>query len=179
MKLNTIIFIKLLLLQIILNPVYGQKKTADTTLKAILIIGRKISEPASAIEKMDKIADLLTKNRVKVYKFYYNNANWQNIIKVSKDCSFFIYYGHGGRLGDDNNFGGFFINTDITASQILSELKLKENALVIFKSVCGGAGFSADDRIDIGTDEAKKRVCSYASPFFKIGSAAYYANNIS
>lgn len=51
--------------------------------------------------------------------------------------------------------------------------------MVIFKSVCGGAGFSADDRIDIGTDEAKKRVCSYASPFFKIGSAAYYANNIS
>ena len=54
---------------------------------------------------------------------------------------------------------------------------MKNNALVLFKSVCRGAGSSAGDNDDIGIKVAKERVTSYAYPFFEIGAAGYYANN--
>ena len=51
--------------------------------------------------------------------------------------------------------------------------------MVLFKSVCGGAGSSAGDNGDIGCKEAELRVSDYAEPFLKLGASTYYANNYS
>ena len=51
------------------------------------------------------------------------------------------------------------------------------NAIVIFKSVCGGAGSSASDDGDIGIRKAIERVSDYSKPFLSIGASAYYADN--
>jgi hypothetical protein len=59
----------------------------------------------------------------------------------------------------------------------VNDLKLRSNAIVIFKSVCGGAGSSASDDGDIGIKKAIERVSDYSRPFLNIGASAYYANN--
>lgn len=56
-------------------------------------------------------------------------------------------------------------------------MKLRKGAIVLFKSVCRGAGSSADDNGDIGITEAKTRVTDYSKPFFDIGAGCYFANN--
>jgi hypothetical protein len=66
---------------------------------------------------------------------------------------------------------------DIDFAEILEDLKLKDDAVVVFQSVCNGAGSSAGDDGDIGIIEAKNRVYHYAYPFFEIGASVYYANN--
>ncbi len=70
------------------------------------------------------------------------------------------------------------IKTSITSKKIIEELKLSPNSIVIFKSVCRGAGSSAGDNGDIGITEAVKRVTDYSKPFFDIGASCYYANNM-
>ena len=59
----------------------------------------------------------------------------------------------------------------------MSYLRLKANSIVIFQSVCGGAGSSASDDGDIGIRKSIERVSDYSRPFLNIGAAAYYANN--
>lgn len=157
-------------------PIFAQS-TDLTKLKALLIVGHQEDGTKSAIEKMDKIAKLFSENGIKVYKFYNDNANWNEIIKVSKYCNFLVYSGHGSTMGENGNVGGICISSMISTDELLKDLRLKENALVIFKSVCNGAGSSAGDNHDIGIAEAKKRVTYYAYPFFEIGASAYYANN--
>jgi hypothetical protein len=80
-------------------------------------------------------------------------------------------------MGVNGNTGGLCLNKMISTEQILKELQLKKNAIVLFKSVCGGAGSSAVDSKDIGIEEAATRVTDYAQPFFTIGAACYYADN--
>ena len=80
-------------------------------------------------------------------------------------------------MGINGNTGGLCLNQMITTKQIMEELQLKKNAMVLFKSVCGGAGSSASDESDIGIEEANTRVSDYAQPFFSIGAACYYAGN--
>jgi hypothetical protein len=153
------------------------QKDHSVKLKAILIVGHQEDGTKEAISDMDKIADLFTQNGVFVYKYYDNDANWNEIINVSKSCSFFVYSGHGSRMGKNGNAGGICINPTISTSELIASLRLRDNSLVIFKSVCFGAGSSAGDDNDIGIVEAKKRVSSYSYPFFKVGASGYYANN--
>ncbi|MBM78141.1 MAG: hypothetical protein CL846_06635 [Crocinitomicaceae bacterium] len=127
---------------------------------------------------MNKIGDFLESRGVKVHKFYNNNSDWEKIKEASKNAHFFIYSGHGSNMGK-NGTGGLVLEDWITNDQIQNELKLKENALVLFKSVCGGAGSSAGDNGDIGCKEAELRVSDYAEPFLKLGASTYYANNYS
>jgi hypothetical protein len=54
---------------------------------------------------------------------------------------------------------------------------LKKNALVLFQSVCYGAGSSAGDDTDIGIVEAEKRVLNYAKTFVNNGVGCYFAIN--
>jgi hypothetical protein len=156
--------------------VFGQSNYSSN-LKAILIVGHQEDGTRSAIESMDKIASLFLENGVTVYKFYDKQANWDEILNVAKSCSFFVYSGHGSTLGENGNVGGICINSMVSSAELMRNLRLKENALVLFKSVCNGAGSSAGDDLDIGIYEAKKRVSSYAYPFFEVGASAYYANN--
>lgn len=156
--------------------VHGQNNPA-AGLKALLVVGYQEDQTPAAIQSMNKIADLLKSHGVLVYKFYDKEADWNKIIAVSPECSFFIYSGHGSTMGPNGNVGGLCIKTMISTKELVSQLKLKTNALVLFQSVCYGAGSTAGDDEDIGIEEAKNRVRNYASPFFEVGATAYYANN--
>ncbi len=176
MKLNILsIFSTLWISSLFAYPVLGQAAPKD--LKAILIVGHQEDGTGKAIKDMDKIADLFVENGVAIHKFYDDKANWPQIIETAKECNFFVYSGHGSNRGEHGNVGGICINSTVSSSEIINKLRLKKHALVLFKSVCNGAGSSASDEQDIGINEAKKRVTYYAYPFFEIGASAYYANN--
>jgi hypothetical protein len=147
-------------------------------LQAILIVGRQEDGTASAMEEMDRIAQVFEKNGVLVKRFYDKNAEWSQIVKAAPMASFLVYSGHGSTLGEGGSAGGLCINEYVTAEMIKSELRLRPNALVLFQSVCMGAGSSAGDDGDVGLDIARARVAAYAKPFLNCGASAYYANNI-
>lgn len=176
MKYFKFIFTLLCMYLILANPAIGQSNYS-TNLKAILIVGHQEDGTQNAIAGMDKLANLFLENGVTVYKFYDKKANWDEILNVSKNCNFFVYSGHGSTMGENGNVGGICINSMVSSAELMRELRLKQNALVIFKSVCNGAGSSAGDDLDIGITEAKTRVTNYAYPFFEVGASAYYANN--
>ncbi|MBI3143508.1 MAG: hypothetical protein HYZ16_11840 [Bacteroidetes bacterium] len=146
---------------------------------ALLVVGHQEDGTAKAMSEMDSIAKLFEKNGIGVFTFYDATATWEKIVKAAPKCHFFVYSGHGTRLGSDGSPGGLCITSRISSSYIQENLRLKENALVLFKSVCMGAGSSAGDTADIGLTEAKNRVAHYAQPFMAIGAAGYYANNYS
>jgi len=149
----------------------------DTPLEAVLIVGNTEQNTISSIKKMNQVALIFEKQGIKVTKFYNRNTSWEAIKTAAKTASFFVYSGHGSTMGVDGNTGGLCLNKMISTEQILKELQLKKNAIVLFKSVCGGAGSSAVDSKDIGIEEATTRVTDYAQPFFTIGAACYYADN--
>lgn len=144
---------------------------------ALLLVGHLEDGTTSAIQEMNKIADLFQANGVGVYKFYDHNAKWEDVKRVASQCSYLVYSGHGSNLGIQGEVGGLMITPSVSTDKLLSELRLKNNSLILFKSVCYGAGSTAGDNEDIQVYEAKKRVSEYAYPFFEIGAAAYYANN--
>ena len=146
-------------------------------LEAVLVVGNTEESTKSAIEEMNSLALVFMKNGIKVTKFYDKNTNWESIKVAAKTASFFVYSGHGSTLGINGATGGLCLNNFISTEQILADFRLKKNALVLFKSVCGGAGSSADDTKDIGIDEAAQRVTDYSYPFFGIGASCYYADN--
>ena len=158
------------------------ENTGDDTLfpslKAVLIVGPQEGNTASAIEKMKKIAAFFKKKGVEVESYYDDKAVWENIKDAAKDADFFIYSGHGTSLGEDGKTGGLCLSARISSKEITEELELGENAVVIFKSVCMGAGSSASDHEDIGIEEAETRVSDYSMPFFELGASCYYANNM-
>lgn len=149
----------------------------STPLEAVLIVGNTEKGTLSSIRDMNALALIFENRDIKVTKFYDRNTNWESIKKAAKTASFFLYSGHGSNMGINGKTGGLCLNQMITTKQILEELQLKKNAVVLFKSVCGGAGSSADDSTDIGIEEATTRVTDYAQPFFTIGAACYYADN--
>lgn len=152
-----------------------------TSLKAVLIVGPQEDGTSEAIKKMDRIANFLKSKAVTVHTFYDSKSVWSNIVTASNGAHFFIYSGHGSTLGGGGKVGGLCLASSnmISSEKMVAELKLAKNAMVLFSSVCGGAGSSADDTKDIGIEEASTRVTDYARPFFKTGAGAYYANNMS
>jgi len=147
-------------------------------LKAILIVGPLEDITASSIDYMDEIGEFLQSKGVEVHRFYNTKADWDKIKAASKGANFFIYSGHGSTLGEGGKSGGLCLQSMVSSKKIVEELQLHSNAMVIFKSVCRGAGSSADDSGDIGIKEATIRVSDYATPFFKTGASCYYANNL-
>jgi hypothetical protein len=156
---------------------YSTKVNLTIPLEAVLVVGNIEENTKTAIREMDSLALIFTYNKVKVTKFYDVNTNWEDIKAAAKTASFFVYAGHGSNLGINGATGGLCLKEYIYTKQILEELQLKKNAMVLFKSVCGGAGSSADDYKDIGIEEATQRVIDYSYPFFSIGASCYYADN--
>ena len=113
MKNLTLIFITIWMILFLLIPTFGQNDLSKD-LKAILIVGHQEDGTKKAMESMNKIAVLLQQKGVIVYKFYNHEANWEEIVKVSKKCNFFIYSGHGSTVGVDGNTGGLCINSIIS-----------------------------------------------------------------
>jgi hypothetical protein len=67
----------------------------------------------------------------------------------------------------------------ISAATIVKELHLHKNALILFHTVCMGAGSSASDDHEIDVNMALQRVSNYADAFIQLGAGGYYANNYS
>ena len=142
----------------------------------MLVIGSDVNQK-NAEAQMKKIELFLDSMNFKVHTFYDPNNSWDDIKKASKDASVFIYRGHGTHLGIDGGFGGIVIDEFVSGKRIADELKFNNSPLVMFISVCGGAGSSAGDETDIGISEAQDRVFGSALPFFLVGAKGYYANN--
>lgn len=140
-------------------------------LKAVLLVGPQEDGTAASIRGMNEIAAFLESKSVTVYKFYDEKTDWDKISIAGEGASFFIYDGHG------NNSCNLNLKNTIDKNRIIRELKLKQNAIVLFQSVCYGAGSSASDDGDIGKIEAFKRVNSYAKVFFDAGAECYFAIN--
>lgn len=141
---------------------------------AVCIIG---SDTTPDYESMNRVVSLLERNGYTVYEFFDPNNHWNDIKKVASDATVFVYSGHGTTMGIDGGYGGLVIDDYITAKKIANELHFKHKALVIFSSVCGGAGTSASDDNDIGLEEAKRRVLGSALPFLMAGAGGYFAIN--
>jgi len=145
-------------------------------LRAVIIVGDQQDGTVSAIKEMEEIHSFFKSKNVIVKTFYHPKTSWKNIVIASKDASFFVYRGHG-MSWPDGKYGGLDLDVAISSEDIMNDLKLKANAIVIFKSVCGGAGSSASDDGDIGIRKALERVSDYSIPFLNIGATAYYADN--
>jgi hypothetical protein len=145
-------------------------------LRAVIIVGDQQDGTIDAIEDMENIHTFFKSKNVIVKTFYHPKTSWKDIIKASKDASFFVYSGHG-MSWPDGKYGGLDLDEAISSEDIVNDLKLRSNAIVIFKSVCGGAGSSASDDGDIGIKKALERVSDYSRPFLNIGASAYYADN--
>jgi hypothetical protein len=171
---NYILFFSL----IFFHSFFGFSQSRNVSaLKAILVVGHQEDGTEKAIQEMDKIADLFVSRGITVSRFYDERAIWSDIVTASKEASFFVYSGHGTTLGENNNYGGLCVKSFVSSSMLMQNLRLKKNAVVLFQSVCGGAGSSAGDDGDIGVAEAKNRVVHYSYPFFNVGASVYYANN--
>ena len=155
------------------------QSNSENKLKAIIIVGHLEDRTQDAMKDMDKVAKLFEQHSISVFRFYDEKANWKEIVHAAKDCHFFVYRGHGSNMGENGNPGGLCINTMVSSEELTNELKLKDNAIVLFQSVCYGAGTTAGDLNDIGIVTAKKRVTHYATPFLKVGAEAYLAINYS
>lgn len=138
----------------------------------------------------EKESAFLESKGVIVHKFYGDDAKFKDIVKVSPNCSFFIYRGHGGKTEclclmretpiyytDPITKKNKEFNYDNIDTIRMKELKLKKNSIVILNHVCFSAGSSASDRSEITKDEAKKRTENYINTFFKCGASSYFSNN--
>ena len=143
---------------------------------AVLVVGTNLFSPEDDIIEMNKIADFFTLRGVRVHKFYLQDSKWEDIKRAAKNAHFFVYNGHGSNKGK-NGTGGLVLADYVTNDQIQNELELRNNAMVLFQSVCRAAGSSAGDNGDIGIKKAEQRVSDYAEPFIKSGASVYYANN--
>jgi hypothetical protein len=162
---------------VICPVVNGQRKVSVKAEKtAVLVIGSRMDSDDSE-SQMEKIELFLDSIDFKVHTFYDPYNSWDEIKKASEDASIFIYKGHGTHLGIDGGFGGIVIDEFVSGKRIADELKFKNSPLVMFISVCGGAGSSAGDETDIGISEAQNRVFGSALPFLLVGAKGYYANN--
>lgn len=146
-------------------------------LKAVLVVGTGLGTAEHQIKEMNNIAGFLIEKGIKTKKFYNEESDWEQIKEASKGAHFFIYMGHGTLLGKDGKVGGLVLKNMISSKQIATELQLSKNALVLFQSVCNGAGSSAGDRKELTVDQALTRVTDYAHPFVRLGASCYYANN--
>jgi len=102
-----------------------------------------------------------------------NNYNSvKDTIPVGFMCSYLINTKINGVLTKTNR-------VDILDYYTLKDIKLPKNPIIIFHNVCTAAGSSANDRggLDIGWEEAERRVTSYGKMFIQMGASVFVADN--
>ena len=158
-------------------------KTESKKLKAVIIVSDVDGDEPDGwwnkeyIAEQKKNAKYLREHGLLVKEFYHPNTKWKDIVKASEGANIFIYSGHGSNQGINHPSGGLCLVDGIHgADEIKSEIKLHQNALVIFNSACNSAGSSADDKSDIGVKEAQLRTGEYAYPFLINSGGAYIAD---
>ena len=138
-------------------------------------------------EDARRLTDLLREHGFRVKFLEGREASWAQVKRQAQGVHVFIYAGHGSNQGYHGTGGLCLSGPGYTASDpdydiipssdLEASIRLAPGALVLFQSVCRGAGSSASDRSDIGIEEAVRRVESYSRTFFTMGAAAYCANN--
>jgi hypothetical protein len=163
----------------------GAAATFASTLKAVVFTGPIDGDNGDWT--LDEIANAklaaaaLRTYGVSVQEFYPNQANgtWENIKAAANGAHILIYRGHGVYWGDMPYppVGGFYLKNGVFVSNemIRTELHPAKNFIVMLYG-CFTAGSAGNDPISIDLTEAKRRVAMYASPFFDLGAAGYYAD---
>ena len=142
---------------------------------AVLVVGHAECHTRAFIEEANRTARFLQEKGFRIYKFYDEDAYWNDIKSVAKDASIFLYSGHG--TFRFSGYGGLAIRELISPDQIMDELVFNKNPLILMSHVCGASGSSALDVGDIGFNESKKRAQDTYFPFYKSGASAYISNN--
>jgi len=167
----------ILIFSVVVATVCDAQSKPTSPREAVCILGSDLLHRDQNIVDLNALVHYLESQNFRVHTFFNETNDWEAIKKASLNASIFIYSGHGTHLGIDEGFGGIVIGEFISAQKIANELKFAKNPIVLFSSVCGGAGSSAGDETDIGILEAQKRVIGSSLPFFLAGAKAYYANN--
>jgi hypothetical protein len=159
-------------------------KDSLSKIKAIIISaevdGVNGSNTLQYKERMKSLSDFLKWKGVRVHEFFCPDDDWTKIVEQAAGAHILVYAGHGVYDGSTPPVwvGGFSLtNSFVTSKQIQEQLKLANNAVVIFNQACFTAGSSASDKGDIGLAEAHRRVAIYAHPFIDKGVGCYYASN--
>lgn len=140
-------------------------------LKAVFIVGPVEEATKEFIDEQKKNAAYLKSLGIQVIEFYHPNAKQKDIVALGQGANILVYAGHGG-------VSVYCLTNGVVNSiDLLKDLKLKNNALIIFNHACESAGSSALDKTDIGLTDAFTRVTEYAKPFLEHNASAYYANN--
>lgn len=132
------------------------------------------------LERMRSTAEFLKDKGIKVHEFFCPNDDWEKIVAQAVGAHILIYSGHGVYDGSrpPKWVGGFSLtNKFVSSKEVQDQLKLANNAIVIFNQACFTAGSAGGDVGDIGLSEAHRRVAIYAHPFIDLGVGCYYANN--
>jgi hypothetical protein len=151
------------------NPYINRLISKDSLnkIKCVIILGRR----SSGLEQATKIKDNLISIGIKNVSLIMPSLSFNEVKKITKNSNILIYVGHGGLSN-----GMYLDSIDIIPKDFKS-LELAKNHIILFKSVCFGAGSSATDTKDIGINEAKKRVIDYSKGFIDNGALLYYAIN--
>lgn len=153
-------------------------------LKAVLLVGPIDGNAGDwtkeEIANMELAAEVLIRNGVEVHKFYPGTGTFAEIEAAAEGAHFLLYRGHGVYDGKMPNptVGGFSLSSGYyPPERIRTNLHLAPNAIVmLYGCFTAGSSSAAGDELDIGINEANRRVAQYSEPFFKIGAAGYYAN---
>lgn len=153
-------------------------------LKAVLLVGPIDGNDGwwtkNEIANMELAANVLIDQGVEVHKFYPGEGTFAEIEAAAEGAHFLLYRGHG--VYDGNipypTVGGFSLSSGYySPERIRTNLHLAPNAIVmLYGCFTAGSSSAPKDDVDIGIDEAKRRVAQYSAPFFQIGAAGYYAN---
>jgi hypothetical protein len=118
------------------NSALVVEATSYESLTAVLVVGTNSLGTSSALTYTEEITEFLEGKGVVVHRFYDDKSDWDAIKKAANGAHFFLYNGHGGRMGGGGKVGGLFLTTSVSSKEIVNELKLHKNAVVIFTSVC-------------------------------------------
>ncbi len=169
------------------RPVVMRSLRQPQALKAVAIVGNSgVTDTANYKTEMDAAAARLTANGVTVSKFYYGDSSfsWSDISAAAQGANFILYMGYGvyyGTMPTPTTVGGFYLDAGkiVSPGQIYNDLngRLGSPSFAIVSHVGFAAGSAGGDLVDMGSDEAARRVKLYSDPFINMGMKAYFASN--
>ena len=143
-------------------------KDSLSLINVVFVVGKLESD--DILNRTLELAEYLKSTGVNV-TVYPPPTSWATIVEGSKNAHVFLYAGHG------NGDGLYLAEGQISSKMIKQDLKLQNNAIVLFNHVCFGAGSSASDKSKLSDQDATRRVEEYSKTFIEMGVGGYYANN--
>ena len=191
MKRASVVVLVAVLAMLAIGPVTSVAAASRAAPKVVLIVG-----PAGAAT--DDYRRLANEAAVEAAKFtrnvtriYSPDATWPAVRQALQGASIVVYLGHGNgwpsRYRDalyPPTQNGFGLNPHAGAGdthqyfgeeRIAGEVKLAENAVVIFSHLCYASGNSEPGLPEGSLDVGQQRVDNYAAGFIRAGAAAVIA----